>query len=187
MIPFQTNQHRGGRFLVRDIFKRQVKDFLSSRPDRDRPSPEDELRDHAREEWREALQDAADPGRREREDAERAAELEEVRSQKGTGQPVRLDGYPGEWEAVGLVAADETAVTLELVDRVSGAFGQIGATDDGSVVLDVPDDQFSTRGVAGALSYSPTTAGVRLDAVELSSDQRRVKVTCDLRADIPLD
>jgi hypothetical protein len=65
-----------------------------------------------------------------------------------------------------------------MVERL---LGQLGATDDGSVVLDVPDDQFSTRGVPGALSFSADSAGIRLDSVELTSDARRLRVTCDLR------
>jgi hypothetical protein len=172
---------------MREIFKRQIKDFLGSGPDRDRPSLTDELRQHADEQLREGLLDARDPGRHERAAAEEQARLEEIRNGRGSGQAVLVEGYPGEWEALGILSADETAVTFELVDRVSGGYGQLGATDDGSVVLDVPDDQFSTRGVAAAMSYSPPSAGLRLAGAVLRSDGRQVRVSCDLSAKLDLD
>ena len=168
-----------------EIIKRHVRDFFFAKPSqaRDRRSLEDELGD----EWRESLQQVVDPGREEREAAQRAAALEEVRSQKGTGQPVTLEGYPGDWEAVELVVSDETTATFSLVDRQTGEWGQLGATDDGSVVVDLPDDQFSTNDAAGAFWQDGTATGIRLASVELRSDQRRIRVTCDLRADAPTE
>jgi hypothetical protein len=167
---------------LRDIFKRQAQDFLSSRPDRDRPSLADELRG----EWDKAVGRAIDPGREDREAADRAAEVAEIRSRKGTGQPLRIEGYAGDWEAEEMVHFDDTTVTFALVDRAAGGSGQLGASDDGSVVLDVPDDQFAGRS-QGAFWRTDSATGVRLDGVELSSDHRRVRVTSDLRADYPPD
>jgi hypothetical protein len=167
---------------LRDIFKRQAQDFLSSRPNRDRPSLSDELRG----EWDKAVGRAIDPGREEREQASRAAELAEIRAQKGTGQAVRLDGYAGDWESAEMTHFDDTTAAFALVDREGGEWGQLSAADDGSVVLDVPDDQFSgTSG--GAFWRTDGATGIRLDGVELSSDQRRVRVSCDLRFDYPAD
>lgn len=172
---------------MREIIERHVRDFFSAKPSqaRDRRSLEDELGDEMRNEWRESLQQAVDPGRAQRDAAEREAALEEVRSQKGTGQPVTLEGYPGEWEAVELLVSDGTTATFTMVDRRTGEWGQVGASDDGSVVVDMPNDQFSAKGVAGAYWQDGKAIGIRLDGVELRSDQRRMRVTCDLRADAP--
>ncbi|CAN5836006.1 hypothetical protein BH23CHL8_BH23CHL8_11750 [soil metagenome] len=54
--------------------------------------------------------------------------------------PRRLDGRAGVWEAVELAVGEADTATFSLVDRETGAEGQLGATDDGSVVLDLPDD-----------------------------------------------
>jgi hypothetical protein len=158
-----------------DILKRQAKLFFSGDPHtrRNQPSLEEELR----EEFRATL----DPGREQREAAERAAHLEEARRQPGTGQPVEIDGYRGRWEVVELALGEADTATFILVDRETGEDGQLGAMDDGSVVLDMPDDQFSGR-AAGAFWHDGSSVGIRLSGAELKSDQRRVRVTCDLRA-----
>lgn len=168
-----------------EILKRHAKQFFRGTPgsQRDQPSLEDELRDELRATRDDAIQRTFDPGREEREAAQRADQLEEFRTQVGLGQMVTLDGRAGQWEAVSLLLGEVDTATFSLVDRQTGAEAQLGATDDGSVVLDVPDDQFSGR-VADAFWHDDTAVGIRLDGAELRSDARSVRVTCDLRADL---
>lgn len=168
-----------------DILKRHAKQFISGTPRsrRDMPSLEDELRDEFGAARDRAIQQTFDPGREEREAAQRAAELDEIRIQAGTGQMVTIDGRGGQWEAIELVIGESDTATFSLIDRQSGAEAQLGATDDGSVALDVPDDQFSGR-IPGAFWHSVSEVGIRLEAAELRSDQRVVRVTCDLRAEL---
>jgi hypothetical protein len=168
-----------------DILKRHAKQFISGTPrsQRDMPSLEDELREEFRTAQERTVRQTLDPGYEEREAAERAAELEGIRSQPGTGRMVALEGHSGSWEAIELIVGEPDTATFSLVDRQTGAEGQLGATDDGSVVLDLPNDQFSTR-IAGAFRHSSGEVGIRLDGAELRSDRRSIRVTCDLRANL---
>src|SRR5687768_4060641 len=110
----------------KDIFKRQVEDLFRSKSEQRHPSLGRELND----EFERVLDNAIDPGRDEREAAKRAAELDEVRRAKGTGQPVRIEGIPGDWEAVELTYFDETSAAFALVDRNTGEGAQLSAVDD---------------------------------------------------------
>ena len=165
----------------KDIFKRQVEDLFKSKSEQRQPSLGRELN----EEFERVLGNAIDPGRDEREAAKRAAQLDQVRREKGTGQPVRIEGIPGDWEAVELTYFDQTSAAFALIDRISGDSAQLSAVDDGTVILDSPGDQFGTN-VAGAFWRTATQIGIRLDGAELTADQtRRVRVTCDLRDELP--
>lgn len=166
----------------RDIFKRQVEDLFNTKSTQRNPSLDEEVRD----EFDRVLGDAIDPGRDEREAARQAAELEQIRSQKGTGQPVQIDGLAGDWEAVELFHFDETVASFTLVDRVSGESAQLSAVDDGTVILDSPVGQHVATS-AGAFWRTATGTGIRLAGVELMSGEERIRVTCDLRGDVPPD
>ncbi|CAN5738432.1 hypothetical protein BH23CHL8_BH23CHL8_29120 [soil metagenome] len=168
-----------------EILKRHVKQFFQGTPGsrRDQLSLEDELHEELRTTRDKTIGGILDPGREEREAAQRAAELEEIRTQVGLGQVVSIDGRGGQWEAVELALGEADTATFSLVDRQTGSQGQLGATDDGSVVLDLPDDQFSGR-LPGAFWHSDGAVGIRLEGVELRSDDRLVQVTCDLRAEL---
>jgi hypothetical protein len=163
-----------------DILKRHAKQFISGDPmtRRDQPSLEEDLR----EEYRDVL-DPIGARQREREAAEQAAEREALKHEPGTGQMVDIAGYPGRWEALELLMGEPDTATFRVVDRETVKEGQLGATDDGSVVFDAPDDQFSGR-TAGAFWYDGQAVGIRLAGAELRSDGRSIRVTCDLRASL---
>jgi hypothetical protein len=167
----------------KDIFKRQVDNLLST--DRNRPNVS--LERDVRNEFDRLLGDAIDPGREERETARRAADLERTRTQTGLGQFVQIEGIPGEWESVELFHFDETSAAFTLVDRRTGDTASLSAVDDGTVILDSPGDQHGTN-IPGAFWRSDTQTGIRLDRAELTSDgTRRIWITCDLSAELPVE
>lgn len=167
----------------RDIFKRQVEDLFNTKSTQVNPS----LGEDVRNEFDKVLGDAIDPGREEREAARQAAELEEIRAQKGTGQVVQIDGLAGDWEAVEMFHFDEQSVSFTLVDRQSGEGAQLSAVDDGTVLLDSPIDQHGAT-LPGAFWRTETATGIRLERAELTAGHSRgLLVTCDLRGDIPPD
>lgn len=165
---------------LRDIFKRQVDNLLSTDRNRRNPSLGQELHN----EFDRALGDAIDPGREQREAAQRAADIERTRTQQGLGQFVRIEGIPGEWEAVELFHFDEASAAFTLVDRNTGETAQLSAVDDGTVLLDSPGDQHGGS-FPGAFWRTETQTGIRLDGAELTADTRRIRVTGDIRADFP--
>lgn len=172
---------------MKDIFKRHVRDFFSTSSGRaeDRPSLTEELGMEVRQRAKESAENALFPERAAREEKRRAADLERVRAERGTGQAVVLDGLRGEWEATELLVSDETTATFTLIDRASGDEAQLGATDDGLVILDTPDDQLTARGLEGAFWQDGSATGIRLDGVEVRSDSgRTIRISCDLRADL---
>lgn len=180
MMPAPTKQ-QGWSMPFKDIFKRQVEDLFNSKSKQRHPSLGRELNN----EFERMLGDAIDPGREEREAAKRAAELDKVRREKGTGQPVMIEGIPGDWEAIDLFHLDETSAAYTLIDRNTGDNAQLSAVDDGTVILDSPGDQFGTT-IAGAFWRTASHIGIRLDGAELTADgTRRVRVTCDLRDELP--
>lgn len=166
---------------LRDIFKRQIDNLLSTERNRTHVSLEEDLRN----EFDRAVGNAIDPGRGEREAARREADIERSRTQAGLGQFVTIEGLPGEWEAVEMFHADETSVAFTLVDRRSGETAQLSAVDDGTVILDWPGGQHGAI-VTGAYWRSSTQAGLRLaGAVLLSDGERPLTLSGDLRADLP--
>lgn len=166
----------------KDLLKRQVGQLLETDTGR-----HTSLADDIRNELDRGVADAIDPGRELRESQERAADLERTRTQPGFGQFVQIDGLPGQWEAVELLHFDDTAASFTLVDRLSGETAALHAVDDGTVLLDSPGDQHGAN-VVGAFWRTPTQTGIRLAGVELTADGvRRVRVTCDLRANTPVD
>lgn len=165
---------------LKDIFKRQVDNLLSTDRDRRPVSLERDLR----HELDRVLGDAIDPGREEREAARQAAATEQTRTQQGLGQFVQIEGIPGDWEAVEMFHYDETSAAFTLVDRRTGETAQLSAVDDGTVVLDSPGDQHGGT-FAGAFWRTDTRTGIHLDRAELTSDgTRRITVTCDLSAEV---
>lgn len=168
---------------LRDILKRQVENLLSTERNRRHVSLERDVRD----EFDRVLTNAIDPGREEREAARQAASIERTRTQPGLGQFVQIEGIPGEWEAVELFHFDDTSAAFTLVDRRTGETAQLSAVDDGTVILDSPGDQHGAT-IPGAFWQTETQTGIRLAGAELTADQtRRVRITCDLRADLPRD
>jgi hypothetical protein len=172
----------GTAVSLRDLFKRQVDNLLSTERDRPHVSLEDDLR----QQFDQALGDAIDPGRELREAEREAASRERIRTQAGFGQFVQIDGIAGQWEAVELMYFDETSASFTLVDRLSGDTAQLSAVDDGTVILDSPGDQHGST-IPGAFWRTATSTGIRLSAAVLTADDRRIAVTCDLSADLPAD
>jgi hypothetical protein len=168
---------------LRDIFKRQVENLLSTDRNRGHVSLERDLHN----EFDRVLTNAIDPGREQREAAQRAAGIERTRTQAGLGQFVTIDGIPGEWEAVEMFHFDDTSNAFTLVDRRTGETAQLSAVDDGTVILDSPGDQHGAT-ILGAFWRTETETGIRLAGAVLTADQtRRIRVTCDLRAELPRD
>jgi hypothetical protein len=164
------------------MFKRQVDNLLSS--DRDRPQVS--LEDDLRTQFDQALSNAIDPDRERREAEREAANLEHIRTQKGLGQFVQIDGIPGQWEAVELFYFDDTSASFTLVDRNTGQTAQLSGVDDGTVILDSPGDQHGAT-IPGAFWRTATTTGVRLNSAVLTSDGRPIVVSCDLSAEAPAE
>jgi hypothetical protein len=164
----------------KDLLKRQVDNLLSTERNRPHVSLERDLRNEVDQ----ALTDAIDPGREQREAAREAANMERTRTQEGLGQFVRIDGIAGEWEAVEMFYNDETSASFTLVDRLTGNTAQLSAVDDGTVILDSPGDQHGAN-IPGAFWRSTTDTGIRLDGAVLTADDRRIVVTGELSAALP--
>ena len=164
----------------KDILKRQVDNMLST----DRNRPHVSLEQDLREGFDQALGDAIDPGRDQREAEREAASRERIRTQQGFGQFVQIDGIPGQWEAVELMYFDETSASFTLVDRGSGETAQLSAVDDGTVILDSPGDQHGAT-IPGAFWRTGASTGIRLDSAVLTADDRRIVVSCELSAALP--
>ena len=164
----------------KDLLKRQVDNLLSTERDRPHPSLEEDLH----QQFDQALGDAIDPGREQREAEREAANRERIRTQDGFGQFVQIDGIAGQWEAVELMYFDETSASFTLVDRRTGETAQLSAVDDGTVILDSPGDQHGAT-IPGAFWRTGQNTGIRLRSAVLTADDRRIVVSCELSAELP--
>ena len=164
----------------KDILKRQVDNLLST-DSRNQVSLDDDLR----KEFDRQLTNAIDPGREQREAAERAAEVERSKTQPGLGQSIEIVGIDGRWDAVEMFHADETSAAFTLVDRLTGDIGQLAAVDDGTVVLDWPGGQHGAT-IPGAYWRNGALVGIRLNGAVLTSiGETPLTVTCELSGPAP--